>query len=232
MVLADECLGRVERHDAPVDHDGHAVAQGGLVHIVGGDKHGGAGSGGAAYHAPELTTREGVDTARRLIEEDDLGGMQVGHGEGQLLSPSGRDAAHEVVAMMPELELGEHGLGLGEYLLAVHAVDASVELHIFQHGEVLVEGELLTHVADVALDVFALCHDVAPGHAARARGGTAQSAEDAYGSGLAGAIGSEEAEDLALCHIERYVVDRTESTELLGEVPNRYDVFHTPPGLV
>ena len=56
------------------------------------------------------------------------------------------------------------------------------------------------------------------GHAQRAAGGRQQAAEHAKGRRLAGAVGAEQAEDLAALHLEADVIDRGEVAELAHQV--------------
>ena len=101
--------------------------------------------------------------------------------------------------------------------LARQAVDAAEELDVLVDGERLVEREALRHVANATLHAFGIATDVDAADQGRAGGGSQQAAQHADGGGLAGAVGAQEAEHLALLHRERQVVHRHEVAELARE---------------
>ena len=167
---------------------------------------------------PEGAAGDGVDTGGGLVEEDNLGGVDDGAGEGKALLPSSGelgDAAGEV-----GLQTGE-----GEEFFDACAggggrqtVGSSVEVEVFLDGEVFVEAELLRHVADVALDVSGVLADVHAEDGGVAGGEGDEAAEGSDDGGFAGAVGAEEAEELAAVEVEADVVDGGEGAEAEGEV--------------
>jgi hypothetical protein len=142
------------------DEPGHvdvaeAAAALGLVHVVGGDEEGDTLAGELEEEVPEGAAGDGVDAGGRLVEEDDLGGVDDGAGEGEALLPAAgelRDATCEIGFEAGE---GEEFLDAGVGDGRGEAVGGGVEVEVFGDGEVFVEAELLTHVADMALDVLA-----------------------------------------------------------------------------
>ena len=97
------------------------------------------------------------------------------------------------------------------------AVHARHELQVLQDGEVLVEAEALRHVADVALDLLASRADVVAERRAAAAVRRQQPAQHAQRGGLAGAVGAEEAVDLAALDAHGEVAHDHLAVEGLGE---------------
>ena len=110
-----------------VYHDGDAVAVLRLVHIVCGDEDGDALGGCVVDKLPEASPCHGVYASRRLIEEDYLGAVKDGNGEGQLLLPPEGKAAHAKLALILEVELLKESLHTTLYDASRETVDASVE---------------------------------------------------------------------------------------------------------
>jgi hypothetical protein len=141
--------------------------------------------------------------------------VQHAGGERQALFPAARELPGELLRACGEPELLERLL---DRLLAIwHFVDARDEVQVLADREVVPEGEALRHVADVALDLRAFLQDVVAeaGAAARIRG--EQAAQHADRGGLAAAIGTQEAEDLARLHAQREIDDHVLVAEALVE---------------
>ena len=66
--------GRAAGDDLLAEQDGHPVGQRlHLVHVVGGQQHGGAGSGQEADEIPGLAASRRVEAGGRLVEEEQIG---------------------------------------------------------------------------------------------------------------------------------------------------------------
>ena len=144
---------------------------------------------------PELAPRLGVDAGGGLVEQQQLGLGQDAGAERQALLPAARQlpASCRSRPCRPRRSMAARASlrRIGE------AVDARDELQVLQDRQVLVEAEALRHVADVALDLLALRADVVAERRAAAAVGRQQPAQHAQRGGLAGAVGAEEAVDLA-----------------------------------
>ncbi len=114
----------------------------------------------------------------------------------------------------------------GGETLAGDVVEAGEERDVLFHREVAVEGEQLRHVADALLDLLGVGADVEPGHASVAGARREQAGEHLDGGRLAGAVGAEEAEDLALGDLEAHMVDGDEIAERAGEIADLDGVGH------
>ena len=106
-------------------------------------------------------------------------------------------AATRASRPLGEAELLEQAVGLGLGGLGVHAEEAAVEVEVLPHVERAVEGVGLGHDADQPLGLGRVAHDVDAADEAPARGGDDPGGEHPGGGGLAGAVRSEQAEDLA-----------------------------------
>jgi hypothetical protein len=93
-----------------------------------------------------------------------------------------------------------------------------VQAQVLRGGQVAVERRVLEDEADVAADVVSLAHDVVAGDARAARGGAREGAEHVDGRRLAGAVGSEEPEDLAGGDLEAHAPHGLDLAEGLLEV--------------
>jgi hypothetical protein len=82
-----------------------------------------------------------------------------------------------------------------------------VQAEVLLGGQVAVERRVLEHEADVPADGVALAGDVEAVHAGGAGGGPGERAEHVDRRALAGAVGAEEAEDLAAGDGERHTAD-------------------------
>ncbi len=100
----------------------------------------------------------------------------------------------------------------------VDAVQLGVQAEVLLGGEVAVERLVLEDEADVPADVVALGGDVEAAHAGGAGGGPRERAEHVDRRALAGAVGAEEAEDLAASDGERDAADGLDLAVGLGEL--------------
>ena len=103
-------------------------------------------------------------------------------------------------------------------------VEPRDEEEVLLDRQVLVERELLRHVADFALDARAVAPHVEAEHRPLAGVGRQQAADQADRRRLAGAVGAEEADDLARRDPQRDMVDGDDSVERFGEAGNVDDV--------
>lgn len=209
--------GSVECTDDAIYHDGDAVAILCLVHKVGGDKDGDALVGSLVNQFPELAARGGVYPTRRLIQKDNLGTVEDGDGEGQLLLPAQWKAFHQCVTFLFQPEAEEQLLRFRSNLRFGDAVDTGKEADILPHLEVFVKGKFLAHVADVLLHFFGLGSHIEACHARLAAGGTTKPRKHAHGGGLACPVGSQETENLAPMDLEGDVVYGGKIAETLGQ---------------
>ena len=91
------------------------------------------------------------------------------------------------------------------------------EAEILVDGHLQVQRRALREIAEARANVQGVVEDVMALHLRHARGGRDEAREDAHGGRLAGAVGTEEADDLAAAHLEADIVERTERAVTLGQ---------------
>ena len=189
---------------------------------MGGDKDGCPFGGGPVDHLPEFAACHWVHATGRLVEEHHFGSMDGGGREREFLFPSGRDVPDKCSCHVLHPEGAEHTLHSHADFCVGHAVDCGEQPQVLGHGQVLVKREFLAHVAYVSLYLLRLPDNVESGHGAGAGCRAAQAAQHSHGCGLAGAVGSEKAENLTSAHIEADVVHSREAAEAFHQIPYRY----------
>src|SRR5262249_27748844 len=101
---------------------------------------------------------------------------------------------------------------------AVDALDAGAEVQVLDDAHLRVQRAVLRHVADAPPDLDRLPEDVQAVDGGLAGGGRHVAGQDAHGGRFAGAVGAEEAHDLAARHVEGYLPDGRVIAVVLGEV--------------
>ena len=127
-----------------------------LVHVGGGDQYGHAGSAGAdaGDQIPELPAGERIDAGRRFVEDQQVGVVQQGAAQAELLLHAARQLAGRAVGKGGEAgglqQVGDAALALG----GVQAEEAAEELEVFGDAEVCVEvaAQTLRHIGDARLE--------------------------------------------------------------------------------
>ena len=144
-----------------------------------------------------------VDQRQRQVEAaPHPAGVAADAAVGRLGEP---DALDQLVAARAALGLG-------------HAVKGGLQAHVLAGGQVRVERRLLQRRADLLADLPALGGDVVAADAGAPAGQRQQRGQHQHGRRLAGAVGAEEAVDLAGVDVEVDPVDGPRALlELLDE---------------
>ena len=177
----------------------------------------------------------GVHAGGGFVEEEDLGlgGEGAGDFEAALLAVG--EVAGELVGAGFEAEGFEEDVGGGFVLVVFELVvwgaedgaeeavgDGLVESDedVFEDGEAAEEADVLEGAGDAgAVDLEGLFADEGfSGESDVAGGGAVDAGDDVEGGGFAGAVGADEAEELALVEREVEVVEGFEAAEVEGEV--------------
>ncbi len=207
-----------------VDH-GEPVAEFGLVHVMGGQEEGDTEfSGQKADDFPEPFAGERIDAAGRFVEEEDVGQVDHGAGEGDPLFEADRQFVGHAVLEAGEADHVEE-FGGGEDGVVLFAVNTAVEFQVFMDFQVAVEGEFLRHVADPVFEAVSLAPDMITGDEGVAAGGVQNAEEHFDGGGFSGPVGAEEAEDFAGVDVEADVIDGGETAEIFGQFHDADDRF-------
>jgi hypothetical protein len=138
--------------------------------------------------------------------------------ECQALLHAKRQLACDAGCGSTEVEAAQGGVDGVRLRCAAEAVDAREEAEVLQHGEFRVQRKTLCHVADASARFRRCSQKVRACDLRLARGGTKQAAQHAEDSGLAGAVRTQQAEDLAASDGETDVIHCGEGAEAADEV--------------
>ncbi len=180
-------VGRVAGDERALVEDAHAVAEAlGFGHVVRGEEHGGAVVVQLVQHSVHLGARGGVEAARGLVEEQQLGPV---HDRRQ----QRRALAHALRAVLDErlLVRGQvHALEQRGDVVTRHAAHLRVEAQVLLDGHALVEGARVREDADALVVVVRGVLDGAPEQHDAAGILDELAREQLDGGGLAGARGA------------------------------------------
>ena len=200
-------------------HQRQAVAPGCLVHEMRGDedRHGVL-ARQFDQEPPEFIARDGVDARCRLVEDQQVRLVDDRHREREPLADAEREVRGETVDVLGQIaavdQFRDPPLGLRRRQMK----QPRMQHQVLPHGELAIQREGLRHVADAAARfMIAGLHRAAENQRlAGARG--QQPGQHLHRRGLAAAIRSDEAEDLAFADLEVHAVDGGEVGEPAGLV--------------
>ncbi len=182
--------------DPAVVDDGDGVGQlVGLLQVLGGEQHGGAGGDQFPYALPGVGAAARVEAGGGFVQDDHgrAGDQRPGEVEAAP-HPAGVGAAGPVGRLRQAEAVEEFG-GAPAGGAASRAVQAGHQVQVLAAGQLLVDGGVLAGEAEAGPDRLGGGADVVARHPGAARVGPQQGGEDADGGGLAGAVGTEQAED-------------------------------------
>jgi len=184
---------------------------------VRGEEDGDAARDHALQHRFQSAGGDGVDAFEGLVEEEDARPVDDGGGERELLLHAVGEVGDQLLVLAGEVhEVEQLGCSLvcGHAIQAVHAAD---EAEVLAGGEAAEQGHALGDDPDLALQLGGVLGQVGAQYADLAAGGCEQAGEHLDGGGLAGAVGAEEAEELARVDGEVDVIDGGEIPEAARE---------------
>ena len=144
--------------------------------------------------------------------------MDHGIGEADALAIAARERADQAAAHLAQPAAVEAKVHAHLPVFARDALELGAVFEVFIDAHFGIERHAFGQVADVAADFQRLRHDVIAGDLGDAAGRGQIRRQDAHCRGFAGAVGTEEADDLALVHLEADAVDGQDGTEILGEL--------------
>jgi hypothetical protein len=190
--------------DPPTGQHQHAVGQPlGLLQVVGGQHHGGAGGGQALDRRPGLAPRHRVQAGRRLVQE-------------QQLRPADDAQADVDTAALAARQLADPGVGLGGQVDQLQQLadrprareQAGVDAQRLPHRQLEVEAGRLQHQADPGPPGPAGAARLAAEHADHAAAGRLVALQQLHGGRLAGPVGAEQGHHLPGGDLEAEVPQR------------------------
>ena len=225
-------LGRRALGDlaAPVD-DGNPVREAvGLIEILRGQQDGAAVCDQRPDRLPHLAAGAWVQARRRLVEEDQRGPGHQARRQIETASHAAR-VVHDVsVRGLGQVEPRQEVIPDAAGLLRRQPLQPPEETEVLATGEQIIDRRVLAGHPDQLSHRVGLTPDVV----AEDRGGAAvdrqQGGQHLEHRGLASAVGSQHAEDLALMHEEVDAVDRTICVEGLDETACLHGKDRTRPG--
>ena len=188
-------LGTVGDQQPAGLHQAHPVAQARLVHVGRGDDDRQPLVAQPAEQVPELLPRDRVHAGGGLVEEQDLGPVHQRAAERELLLHAAGERAGAAVGELLELDPDRRD-GLPR-LRHRGVEERGEERQVLRDAEVGIEREASGHVADPGPQVPQVLHHVASQHPGGAGVRQQQGHEDPEQRGLAGAVGTDHAVELA-----------------------------------
>src|SRR6185437_14144215 len=192
-----------------------AVAIFGLVHEMGGDEDGDALLDQAVDMRPELAPGDRIDARGRLVEKERLGLVHHRAGQSEPLLEAQSEVARAVRHFAAEIENLGHQRNLAALPRTRQAIDAGEEIEILRDAQITIEREFLRHVAEPAAGLGGVAPQIEAGDAAFAGAWLQKPAQHLEGGRFAGAVGAEEAKNLAARDGEGNIVGGGEIAEAL-----------------
>ena len=216
---AQQAAHAITLHDAPAVDDGDVAAQAlGFLQIVRGENDGGAAIVDLAQELPHRAADLDVDPGGGLIENQQPRLVHQRARDHQAALHAAGQAARDAPAPLPQLQLLEVLLGALARYRARDAVEARLVDHDRVRGLEHVEVQFLRHDADAGLGRLQLVVDVVAEDARLAGGLVDERGDDPDERGLAGAVGSEQREEVAPLDLEVDALERLHAVSVgLGQ---------------
>ena len=189
----------------------------GLVEVLRGQQDRAAVGDQVPDRVPHLAAGARVQAGGRLVEEDQRRPRDQARREVQPAPHAARELRQRPVGGLLEPELLEQAAARSREPRPSAALQASEQPQVLAGREVLVDRRVLAGDADQLADTMRLAGDVDAEDPRLARVDRQQRREHPQHRGLAGAVRSEDAEDLALAHLEVDAVDGAQVAELLHQ---------------
>jgi len=194
------------RYESTAREDGDATAQGfGVGQHVRTEEHRAAAIAQAQDERAHVAAAERIEPRHRLVEKEHLGIVQQRLREADALEHPLRELAQRQPALGGDADAVERGRDAAPPIGGVHPEQPAVVVEQLLGGQVIVEVGIFRQVADAAAD-----GDVADGASEDlcfAAGGKHQLHQQLQRRRLAGAVGTEKAEDLARLDFEAQTIE-------------------------
>ena len=168
--------------------------------------------------AAHLDAGAGVKAAGRFVKQEHLGFVQENAGQTEPLGHAARKACDQGIALVTEIDQLQHLIALFSPFRPLDAVSGGKELQVLDHLHVVVDTEEIGHVAHHAANVLGAVIDRVAAYGRFAPAGIQQRREDAHRRRLAGAVGADEAVDIAFLQLDRQPVEGVQVAIHFGQV--------------
>ena len=177
---------------------------------------------------PRMRDLDRIDADRRLIQNQHLRIVHDRLGEPHPLPVALRELRQDHVAILLQGADLDHLVDPPGGRPLVEPPQPARESQVRMGGHVVVERDDLREVADVAAALQRIARHVVLGDEHVTARGHQVAGHHLHGGGLAGAVGSQEADDLALLDVEGDVVDGQPLPVVLGEILYAYHLGCRP----
>lgn len=217
--LGEEVVQSPERVEPAVVDDADARAQArGFLHVMRGVDDGEPAAVEGLEVFEDGVARLGVDTDGGLVAEQEFRPVEEGGDEVEPALHAAGERLHWVLASVGELHGGEGLVDAGAEVRAAQAVEFAEDPQVLLGIEFLVEREVLGHEAEIEPGRAVAGSERLAVEGERAAVGPAQAGDEGHQRGLAGPVGSEQAEELAGRNGQRDGIQGGEGTVALGDV--------------
>ena len=226
-------LRRAASHDPAMVDDRDPVGEHvRLLEVLRGEEDGHAVLPGQARDLlPQVRAALRVEPRGGLVEEQDARRVHERERQVEPALHAARVAAHAAVGRVDQPHALEQRVAARAPLRLRDALQGRLEAHVVAPGEQRVERGLLQRGADRPPHRRPVVHHVVPRDTRAARGGRQQRGEHQHGRRLAGAVGPEEAVDLARLDAQVDPVDRAHAALELADEPLDLDAVLRHPVL-
>ena len=195
-----------------------------LLEVLSGQEHGHAVLGGQACDLlPQRRAALDVEARRRLVEEQNPRVVDEREREVKPTLHPTRVAADAAIGGLVQSDALEQLVAAPGSVRAREALERGLQSQVLAAGEHRVERGLLQRGTDRRAHLRALAHDVVAGDARGSRRGGQQRGQHQHRRGLSGAVGSEEAVDLARRYDE---IDPVDGARPLAELADELRGFN------
>src|SRR3569833_3100295 len=201
---------------AALQHGDTAAPRLGFFQIMRGQEDGMPFTVEAADEFPQRAAQVDVDPGSRLVEYDDrrLVHQRLGHQQATLHAT--RQVLRVLVGMLGKIEV-MHDL-VDPAVVVLETKVAGLDAQGLAHVEEGIVDQFLRHHPERTARLAIVAHNVMAHDGSLAGIGTGESGEDGYQRRLAGAVGPQQAEELAWLDVERHAVQGLGGAETLAQI--------------
>ncbi len=200
-----EILRRVDVDDASMLEDGDTIAQAfGFFHQVRGQENRFAALADPAHQIPDRAARLRVEAGGQFVEEDYLGIVNQRQRNEESLLLAAREIHEPGIPLVDQAQLVEQPFAVDCFSV----IERGPEVDGFPNFDPLLQLRLLELHTDAVLQLVNVLEGIQAQHRDDAAVGRAQTLDAFHRGGFSRAVGTDQAKNLAVVHVERHVVDR------------------------
>ena len=188
--------------------DADPIARLSLGHVVRGHQHRHAFFAQRGDAFPQVTAALRIEAQRRLIEEQHARAMHDCARKLEAALHAAGERAHAAVADFGKGGPNQRLLDCFGARILRDAVEHGMNVQVLFGCQALIDGRVLEHHAQLPAHLCRVLDHVKAHHLGRARGGRGQRGEHMHDGGLARTVRTQEGEELASGHGERYGIGR------------------------